>query len=68
MQRFWIYDIIGNSSIEMNLTWSPLLPVSKPRQLIIPARAMKAIASIASLGNQFHRNWQQELKTREILV
>ncbi|MBO1350933.1 MAG: hypothetical protein EBE86_027810 [Hormoscilla sp. GUM202] len=50
MQRFRIYDIIGNSSIEMNLTWSPLLPVSKPRMLIIPARAMKAIASIASLG------------------
>lgn len=56
-----IYDILGNSSIEINLTWSPLLPVAKPRQLIIPDRAMQAIASIASLGNNFQKNWQQEL-------
>lgn len=63
-----IYDIIGNSSIEINLTWSPLLPVAKPRQMIIPDRARQAIASIASLGKQFHRNWQQELNKEAILV
>jgi len=63
-----IYDIIGNSSIEINLTWSPLLPLSKPRQLIIPDRAMQAIASIGSLGNQFHENWQHELNNQAIIV
>ncbi|MGK7902080.1 MAG: hypothetical protein AB4352_11850 [Hormoscilla sp.] len=56
-----IYDIIGNSSIEIDLTWSPIFPVEKPRQIIIPDRALRAIASIASLGNNFQENWQQEL-------
>ena len=34
--------------------------MEKPRQLIIPDRAIRAIASITDLGLQ--ENWQQELK------
>jgi len=59
-----IYDIIGNNSIEINLTWSPLLPVEKPRQLIIPDRALRAIAPLASLGLQ--ENWQRSLHKEAI--
>ena len=59
-----IYDIIGNNSIEINLTWSSMLPVEKPRQIIIPDRAIRAIAPLASLGLQ--ENWQRSLHKEAI--